>query len=79
MFNASGPAYHVWKGVELAVSTFWPNYYQVTHTAVVTNSLIFHRQMHLVRSTALTREEERKKERYIWKEGKKNRWKGRKG
>uniref|UniRef100_A0A3Q3VQS2 protein-tyrosine-phosphatase n=1 Tax=Mola mola TaxID=94237 RepID=A0A3Q3VQS2_MOLML len=52
MFNASGPAYHVWKGVELAVSTFWPNYYQVTHTAVVTNSLIFHRQMHLVRSTA---------------------------
>lgn len=29
VFNASGPAYHIWKGVELAVSTFWPNYYQV--------------------------------------------------
>uniref|UniRef100_A0A674PM83 MAM domain-containing protein n=1 Tax=Takifugu rubripes TaxID=31033 RepID=A0A674PM83_TAKRU len=28
VFNASGPAYHIWKGVELAVSTFWPNYYQ---------------------------------------------------
>ena len=27
----SGPAYHIWKGVELAVSTFWPNYYQVIH------------------------------------------------
>ncbi|XP_042371537.1 receptor-type tyrosine-protein phosphatase mu, partial [Plectropomus leopardus] len=29
VFNSSGPAYHIWKGVELAVSTFWPNYYQV--------------------------------------------------
>uniref|UniRef100_A0A8D3BSY6 protein-tyrosine-phosphatase n=1 Tax=Scophthalmus maximus TaxID=52904 RepID=A0A8D3BSY6_SCOMX len=28
VFNSSGPAYHIWKGVELAVSTFWPNYYQ---------------------------------------------------
>ncbi|KAM7369512.1 hypothetical protein PAMP_010831 [Pampus punctatissimus] len=32
IFNSSGPAYHIWKGVELAVSTFWPNYYQVTNT-----------------------------------------------
>lgn len=30
VFNASGPAYHLWKGAELAVSTFWPNYYQVS-------------------------------------------------
>uniref|UniRef100_A0A3P8VFI8 Uncharacterized protein n=1 Tax=Cynoglossus semilaevis TaxID=244447 RepID=A0A3P8VFI8_CYNSE len=29
VFNSSGPAYHAWKGVELAVSTFWPNFYQV--------------------------------------------------
>uniref|UniRef100_A0AAQ5Y7M4 protein-tyrosine-phosphatase n=1 Tax=Amphiprion ocellaris TaxID=80972 RepID=A0AAQ5Y7M4_AMPOC len=31
VFNSSGPAYHIWNGVELAVSTFWPNHYQVTH------------------------------------------------
>ncbi|XP_056868883.1 receptor-type tyrosine-protein phosphatase mu-like isoform X3 [Takifugu flavidus] len=36
VFNASGPAYHIWKGVELAVSTFWPNYYQVVLEAVST-------------------------------------------
>lgn len=30
IFNVSGPAYHQWKGVELAVSTFWPNFYQVS-------------------------------------------------
>uniref|UniRef100_A0AAQ4PJE8 protein-tyrosine-phosphatase n=1 Tax=Gasterosteus aculeatus aculeatus TaxID=481459 RepID=A0AAQ4PJE8_GASAC len=29
VFNSSGPTDHIWKGVELAVSTFWPNYYQV--------------------------------------------------
>uniref|UniRef100_A0A3Q3N708 protein-tyrosine-phosphatase n=1 Tax=Mastacembelus armatus TaxID=205130 RepID=A0A3Q3N708_9TELE len=32
VFNSSGPAYHTWKEVELAVSTFWPNYYQVRPT-----------------------------------------------
>lgn len=32
VFNSSGPAYHIWKEVELAVSIFWPNQYQVTHT-----------------------------------------------
>ncbi|XP_029935740.1 protein tyrosine phosphatase receptor type Ma [Myripristis murdjan] len=34
VFNSSGPAYHSWKGVELAVSTFWPNYYQLVFEAV---------------------------------------------
>ncbi|XP_041670695.1 receptor-type tyrosine-protein phosphatase mu-like isoform X5 [Cheilinus undulatus] len=34
VFNSSGPAYHIWKGVELAVSTFWPNHYQVVFEAV---------------------------------------------
>ncbi|XP_047423779.1 receptor-type tyrosine-protein phosphatase mu-like isoform X8 [Mugil cephalus] len=36
VFNSSGPAYHDWKGVELAVSTFWPNHYQVVFEAVST-------------------------------------------
>uniref|UniRef100_A0A8C2X4S3 protein-tyrosine-phosphatase n=1 Tax=Cyclopterus lumpus TaxID=8103 RepID=A0A8C2X4S3_CYCLU len=36
VFNSSGSAYHIWKGVELAVSTFWPNYYQVVFEAVST-------------------------------------------
>ncbi|XP_074549109.1 receptor-type tyrosine-protein phosphatase mu-like isoform X10 [Halichoeres trimaculatus] len=36
IFNSSGPAYHIWKGVELAVSTFWPNHYQVVFEAVST-------------------------------------------
>ncbi|XP_078101311.1 protein tyrosine phosphatase receptor type Ma, partial [Sander vitreus] len=36
IFNFSGPAYHIWKGVELAVSTFWPNHYQVVFEAVST-------------------------------------------
>ncbi|XP_037311363.2 receptor-type tyrosine-protein phosphatase mu isoform X2 [Pungitius pungitius] len=36
VFNSSGPVYHIWKGVELAVSTFWPNYYQVVFEAVST-------------------------------------------
>lgn len=29
VWNSSGPAFHTWKQVELAVSTFWPNFYQV--------------------------------------------------
>ncbi|XP_042071793.1 receptor-type tyrosine-protein phosphatase mu [Haplochromis burtoni] len=36
VFNSSGPAYHIWKGVELAVSTFWPNHYEVVFEAVST-------------------------------------------
>ncbi|XP_035981551.1 receptor-type tyrosine-protein phosphatase mu isoform X12 [Fundulus heteroclitus] len=36
VINSSGPAYHIWKGVELAVSTFWPNHYQVVFEAVST-------------------------------------------
>ncbi|GAA6084144.1 receptor-type tyrosine-protein phosphatase mu-like isoform X1, partial [Tachysurus ichikawai] len=28
VWNSSGPAFHTWKQVELAVSTFWPNFYQ---------------------------------------------------
>ncbi|KAM3860336.1 receptor-type tyrosine-protein phosphatase mu-like [Diretmus argenteus] len=36
VFNSSGPAYHTWRGVELAVSTFWPNYYQLVFEAVST-------------------------------------------
>uniref|UniRef100_A0A673AEP2 protein-tyrosine-phosphatase n=1 Tax=Sphaeramia orbicularis TaxID=375764 RepID=A0A673AEP2_9TELE len=39
IFNSSGPAYHIWKGVELAVSTFWPNYYQVTVMSLLTSDL----------------------------------------
>ncbi|XP_072307390.1 receptor-type tyrosine-protein phosphatase mu-like [Eucyclogobius newberryi] len=34
VFNSSGPAFHSWKQLELAVSTFWPNYYQVQVEAV---------------------------------------------
>ncbi|CAL1596668.1 unnamed protein product [Knipowitschia caucasica] len=34
VFNSSGPSYHNWKQLEIAVSTFWPNYYQVTVEAV---------------------------------------------
>uniref|UniRef100_A0A3Q1IPH6 protein-tyrosine-phosphatase n=1 Tax=Anabas testudineus TaxID=64144 RepID=A0A3Q1IPH6_ANATE len=37
VFNSSGPAYHTWKDVELAVSTFWPNYYQVANTQTHTH------------------------------------------
>lgn len=29
VWNATGPAYPTWRQVELAVSTFWPNFYQV--------------------------------------------------
>ncbi|XP_037549958.1 receptor-type tyrosine-protein phosphatase mu [Nematolebias whitei] len=36
IFNSSGPAYHTWKVVELAVSTSWPNYYQLVFEAVST-------------------------------------------
>ncbi|XP_075308776.1 receptor-type tyrosine-protein phosphatase mu-like isoform X7 [Odontesthes bonariensis] len=36
VFNSSGPAYHIWKGVELAVSISWPNQYQVVFEAVST-------------------------------------------
>lgn len=34
VFNSSGPINHVWKEVELAVSTFWPNHYQVVFEAL---------------------------------------------
>ncbi|KAM9826838.1 LOW QUALITY PROTEIN: receptor-type tyrosine-protein phosphatase mu-like [Neosynchiropus ocellatus] len=34
VFNWSAPTYNTWKGVELAVSTFWPNHYQVVFEAV---------------------------------------------
>lgn len=30
VWNSSGPAFHTWTQVELAVSTFWPNFYQVS-------------------------------------------------
>uniref|UniRef100_UPI0009B2EBE2 receptor-type tyrosine-protein phosphatase mu-like n=1 Tax=Monopterus albus TaxID=43700 RepID=UPI0009B2EBE2 len=36
VFNSSGPTYNKWKEVELAVSIFWPNYYQVMFEAVST-------------------------------------------
>lgn len=29
VWNASGPASRSWEQVELAVSTYWPNFYQV--------------------------------------------------
>ncbi|CAL8312664.1 unnamed protein product [Merluccius merluccius] len=34
VFNSSGPAYHSWREVELAVSISWPNYYQLVFEAV---------------------------------------------
>lgn len=34
VFNSSGLGDHIWKGVELAVSTFWPNHYQVVFEAL---------------------------------------------
>ncbi|XP_061522937.1 receptor-type tyrosine-protein phosphatase mu-like isoform X2 [Phycodurus eques] len=34
VFNLSGPEQHTWKTLELAVSTFWPNLYQVAFEAV---------------------------------------------
>uniref|UniRef100_A0A8C8DBQ3 Uncharacterized protein n=1 Tax=Oryzias sinensis TaxID=183150 RepID=A0A8C8DBQ3_9TELE len=36
VFNSSGPAYHIWKEVELAVSIFWPNQYQLVLEAIST-------------------------------------------
>uniref|UniRef100_A0A4W5QT98 protein-tyrosine-phosphatase n=1 Tax=Hucho hucho TaxID=62062 RepID=A0A4W5QT98_9TELE len=36
VWNASGPAYPTWRQVELAVSTFWPNFYQIVFEAVST-------------------------------------------
>ncbi|XP_028972010.1 protein tyrosine phosphatase receptor type Ma isoform X12 [Esox lucius] len=36
VWNASGPVYPTWNQVELAVSTFWPNFYQVVFEAVGT-------------------------------------------
>ncbi len=29
VWNSSGPALKKWQQVELAISTFWPNFYQV--------------------------------------------------
>ncbi|TSK16090.1 Receptor-type tyrosine-protein phosphatase mu [Bagarius yarrelli] len=34
VWNSSGPAFHTWKQVELAVSTFWPNFYQLIFEVV---------------------------------------------
>ncbi|XP_049336665.1 protein tyrosine phosphatase receptor type Ma isoform X16 [Astyanax mexicanus] len=34
VWNSSGPAFHTWRQVELAVSTFWPNFYQLIFEAV---------------------------------------------
>ncbi|KAL1006411.1 hypothetical protein UPYG_G00072040 [Umbra pygmaea] len=36
VWNASGPIYPTWRQVELAVSTFWPNFYQIVFEAVST-------------------------------------------
>ncbi|XP_056307109.1 protein tyrosine phosphatase receptor type Ma isoform X4 [Danio aesculapii] len=34
VWNYSGPAMHTWQQVELAVSTFWPNFYQLVFEVV---------------------------------------------
>ncbi|XP_067088094.1 receptor-type tyrosine-protein phosphatase mu-like, partial [Osmerus mordax] len=34
VWNSSGPAHHTWRQVELAISTFWPNFYQIVFEAV---------------------------------------------
>ncbi|XP_069047709.1 protein tyrosine phosphatase receptor type Ma isoform X1 [Lepisosteus oculatus] len=34
VWNMSAPASHSWNQVELAVSTFWPNYYQIVFEAL---------------------------------------------
>uniref|UniRef100_A0A4W5JQG7 protein-tyrosine-phosphatase n=1 Tax=Hucho hucho TaxID=62062 RepID=A0A4W5JQG7_9TELE len=36
VWNASGTAYPTWRQMELAVSTFWPNFYQIVFEAVST-------------------------------------------
>lgn len=56
VFNASGPAYHIWKGAELAVSIFWPNYYQVISSSVI---LHFYGNDNLNRVRTLMRQKER--------------------
>ena len=33
IWNVSGPATRTWGQVELAVSTYWPNFYQVRRTS----------------------------------------------
>uniref|UniRef100_A0A4W4E2L3 protein-tyrosine-phosphatase n=1 Tax=Electrophorus electricus TaxID=8005 RepID=A0A4W4E2L3_ELEEL len=34
VWNSSGPAFHTWRQVELAVSIFWPNFYQLIFEVV---------------------------------------------
>ncbi|XP_053092396.1 protein tyrosine phosphatase receptor type Ma isoform X5 [Pangasianodon hypophthalmus] len=34
VWNSTGPAFHTWRQVELAVSTFWPNFYQLIFEVV---------------------------------------------
>ncbi|XP_030622897.1 receptor-type tyrosine-protein phosphatase mu-like [Chanos chanos] len=36
VWNSSGPAFQTWRHVELAVSTFWPNFYQLVFEVVTT-------------------------------------------
>lgn len=35
IWNVSGPATRSWGQVELAISTYWPNFYQVKHAVPI--------------------------------------------
>ncbi|XP_053476551.1 receptor-type tyrosine-protein phosphatase mu-like [Ictalurus furcatus] len=39
VWKSPGPAFHTWRQVELAVSTFWPNFYQLIFEVVTTGQL----------------------------------------
>uniref|UniRef100_A0A7N6C0Q7 protein-tyrosine-phosphatase n=1 Tax=Anabas testudineus TaxID=64144 RepID=A0A7N6C0Q7_ANATE len=41
VWNVSGPATRSWSQVELAVSTYWPNFYQIVFEAVTSGQLLF--------------------------------------
>uniref|UniRef100_A0A9J8ABE2 protein-tyrosine-phosphatase n=1 Tax=Cyprinus carpio carpio TaxID=630221 RepID=A0A9J8ABE2_CYPCA len=43
VWNTSGPAGRSWNEVELAISTYWPNFYQVrsTHTSLSASNRLF--------------------------------------
>uniref|UniRef100_A0A672T6A9 protein-tyrosine-phosphatase n=1 Tax=Sinocyclocheilus grahami TaxID=75366 RepID=A0A672T6A9_SINGR len=42
VWNSSGPALKKWQQVELAISTFWPNFYQVRTSSFIYSFLLVH-------------------------------------
>lgn len=41
VWNSSGPAFHTWRQIELAVSTFWPNFYQVRISSSISHQYTY--------------------------------------